>query len=88
MVEALKNLCGVSYFSSKDYEEYEEFNLRKFQSKFCENGSRLARQTNTEQLPTSSAVEDDEEEAEAEENFENDDDDMNDEEFVEQDGNS
>eukprot|EP01040_Poterioochromonas_malhamensis_P009214 gene9214-10002_t len=89
VVEALKNLCGVSYFTSKDYEEYEEFNLRKFQSKFCENDSRLARQTNTEQLPTSSAVEDDEEEGEAVENVEEDDDDNNDdEEVVEQDRNS
>jgi hypothetical protein len=32
LVEAIKNLCGVSVLSSKEYHEYEEFNLRKFQS--------------------------------------------------------
>lgn len=34
VVEALKNLGGIAYIT--EYEKYEEFNLRKYQSRCCE----------------------------------------------------
>jgi hypothetical protein len=40
VIEAIKNLCGVSVLPSKEYHDYEEFNLRKFQSKVV--GSTVA----------------------------------------------
>jgi hypothetical protein len=62
VVEAFRNICGATLLKD-GYEDYEEFNLKKFQSTHCSKSSS----SNLSSFKSTSTVKEEEEEEEIEE---------------------
>jgi hypothetical protein len=71
IIEALKNLCGVSCISHKMLHDYMDFNIRKFQAEYCESEvNQHPSQAKPQNQPSSDPTNATEEVADAEEEAE------------------